>query len=204
MRGVMVAVVAVEKREADCGLREVDGEEVEVAERRDSLLGLVLWWRELCGDLGELEAEAEEDELLEPSLVLERKTSLVRRTGLPFLPLPSLVGLPGRPSGICSLTPLGRDIEQLRQVSELELVGLRRESWSRLPTWSTSDGPGPRGLIGGVSSGEITAVSFAWSWLYCDFSRFRLSSPDFCSGRGSVRRENECAREMGSLFERCC
>ena len=46
-----------------------------------------------------------------------RKASRVRSTGLPFLPRPSPVGLPGAPSGSLSLTLFGIDRLQFRQVS---------------------------------------------------------------------------------------
>ncbi len=43
-------------------------------------------------------------EVLQQEIIASR----VRNTGLPLRPLPSLVGLPGMPSGICWLRPFGR------------------------------------------------------------------------------------------------
>ena len=48
------------------------------------------------------------------------RPSLVRRTGLPYLPLPSLVGLPGIPSGSLRLTSPGRLNVQFAHVSSLD------------------------------------------------------------------------------------
>ncbi|KAJ4291169.1 hypothetical protein N0V90_010367 [Kalmusia sp. IMI 367209] len=77
-------------------------------------------------------SEASEDaELLMSSQAPEPRTGKlweVRSTGLPFLPRPSLDGLPGAPSGSLSLTFLGTTIWQFSHTSGSEskvLLGLR-------------------------------------------------------------------------------
>lgn len=53
-----------------------------------------------------------------PRFELALTSSFVLNTGLPLFPFPSFEGLPGAPSGNCSLTDFGIDRLQLAQVSD--------------------------------------------------------------------------------------
>lgn len=100
------------------------------------------------------------------------KVLQVRRTGLPFLPRPSLEGLPGAPLGILSLYFLGTTIWQFSHVSpseSMELLG--RRGWAKLAEEEDEGGKvgkyellvGERGLVGGVAKGEVRGRGrFAW------------------------------------------
>jgi hypothetical protein len=93
----------------------------------------------------------------------------LRRTGLPFLPLPSLEGLPGAPFGILSLYFWGTTMRQFSHVSESEsmvLLGLLPPKL--LPDDDGKLGKyglcvGERGLVGGESKGELSCGMRAFS-----------------------------------------
>lgn len=107
---------------------------------------------------------SDESELLRSSHATEPRTGklrVVRRTGLPFLPRPSFDGLPGAPSGSRSLYFFGTIIWQFSHTSgsaSKVLLGLR------LPKLLSDEGKlgkyglcvGERGLVGGVSKGEVS------------------------------------------------
>jgi hypothetical protein len=87
---------------------------------------------------------------------------VVRRMGLPCRPLPSLVGLPGAPSGNCELMPFGtRKVQLLHESSSESDPTLSRLNDSRLPC---EESGGPKyaldaalvdcGLVGGELKGE--------------------------------------------------
>jgi hypothetical protein len=108
----------------------------------------------------------------------------VRNMGLPFLPRPSLEGLPGAPSGSLSLYFLGTTSRQFSQTSgseSKELLGRRllkvlsdAGKLGKYGLWV-----GERGLVGGVSKGESwgTRPSFnAAGWSYKPLQKGRRGS----------------------------
>lgn len=122
-----------------------------------------------------LSEASEESELL--SHAREPRTGKlwdVRNMGLPFLPRPSLDGLPGAPSGSLSLYFFGTTSRQFSQTSgseSKELLGLRLlkvlSDAGKLGKYGLC--VGERGLVGGVSKGESwgTRPSFmAAGWSY--------------------------------------
>lgn len=111
---------------------------------------------------------SDESVLLTSSQGSDRRTGKfweLRKTGLPFLPRPSLEGLPGAPVGSFLQYFFGTVISQLSQTSDSEsrlVLGLRPpkllpDDEGKLGKYGLCEGE--RGLVGGVSKGEESAGS---------------------------------------------